>query len=332
MRDVAALAGVGVKTVSRVVNGESGVSAELSTRVLDAVELLGYRHDMAARSLRRADRRTATIGLLLDDLANPFSSALHRAVEDVAWQRGFLVFAGSSDASSERERELLRAFVSHRVDGLLLVPALFDHSTLLPERRLGAPVVFVDRLPVFLEADSVTADNRNGAATAVRHLVAYGHRHIAFLGDLHTIWTARERHAGYQEGLAAEGVAYDESLVRYDVHGLEVAERVALELLDGPDPPTAVFSGQNLITAGVVRALRRRGAQHRVALVGFDDLLLADLIDPPVTVVAQDPAGLGRAAAELLFARLEGDAAPPRQLTVPTRLVPRGSGEIPPSA
>src|ERR671935_38458 len=137
MREVAALAGVGLKTVSRVVNDEPRVSAATRSRVLAAIEQLDYRHDVNASILRRADRRTSTIGLVLEDVANPFSSALHRAVEDCARDRGVLVLAGSCDEDPARERELIGTLRDRRVDGLVVVPAGADHSYLLTELRAG---------------------------------------------------------------------------------------------------------------------------------------------------------------------------------------------------
>jgi LacI family transcriptional regulator len=329
MRDVAALASVSLKTVSRVVNQESGVSPELVRRVLDAVALLGYRHNLTASSLRRADQKTATIGLLLDDSSNPFSSELLRAIEDVAWERGTLALAGSSDEDPDRQRELLHALVSRRVDGLIAVPASGNQGSLLRERLLGRPMVLVDRPAP--EADSVTVDNRAGATRALRHLVAGGHRRVAFLGDLQSLWTATERHAGYVEGLATGGITLDQRLTVMDIRGVDAAERAVAGLLAAAEPPTALLTGQNLITIGAIHALQHLGLQHRVALVGFDDFPLADLLDPRVSVVAQDPTAIGRAAAELLFARLDGDSRPPQHVVVPTRLTARGSGEIRPA-
>src|SRR6266487_1653319 len=212
MRDVAALAGVSLKTVSRVVNQVPTVAPELAGRVLEAIKPLDYRHNLTASSLRRSDQKTATIGLLLEDVANPFSSVLHRAIEAVARSRGSLTFAGSSDEDLGTERELLLAFLAHRVDGLIVV-----------------------RPAAFLDADTVTVDNRAGAWTAVQHLAAHGHRRIAFLGDLHSIWTAAERHHGYLNGLAAAGIPPDLRLVRQDLRGIEAAERAALELLAAPE-------------------------------------------------------------------------------------------------
>lgn len=331
MRDVAAVAGVSLKTVSRVVNQEQGVSAALEGRVRDAIELLGYRPNVTASSLRRADQKTQTIGLLLEDVSNPFSSALHRAIEDVAVPRGTLVFAASADENPERERDLLLAFVSRRVDGLIVVPVGNDQTVMVRERRLGRPLVFLDRPGAVADADTVTADNRGGARAAVGHLAAHGHRRIAFLADASWIWTATERHLGYLEGLGAEGIRLDPGLVFLDVRGIDRATEVVLGLFAADNPPSAIFSAQNLITIGVVRSLQQLGRQHEIALIGFDDVLLADLLQPPVSVVAQDPATLGRTAAELLFGRLAGDRSPPRHAVVPTRLVPRGSGEIKPS-
>ncbi len=224
MREVAAAARVSIKTVSRVVNGEPGVTRRLSDRVSAAVEKVGYRHNLTASSLRRTDGRSASVGVVLEDVANPFSSALHRSIEDVAVARGVLVFAGSSDEDENRERELIAAFTSRRVDGLIILPASHDHTYLLMERRAGTAIVFVDRPPSFFDADTVLADNTEGVRRGIRHLVAHGHRRIGYLGDLHTIATAADRHRGCIEEVAAQGLEVDERLVRLDVRGTEGAE------------------------------------------------------------------------------------------------------------
>ncbi len=331
MRDVAGLAGVSLKTVSRVINGETTVAPELVTKVQRAAEVLEYRPNLTARSLRSSSGRTRTIGVLLENVANPFSSALHRAVEDVARARGVAVFAGSVDEDPHRERALAMALVSRRVDGLIVVPAGDDQSYLANEQRAGLKLVFADRPPRLLRADAVWSDNHGGAQAAVRHLLAAGHRRIAFLGDLLEIPTAEARYAGYVETLAAAGVALDQDLVRLNLHSAEAAQHATLELIAGPGP-TALFTTQNLITIGAIRALRALGHHRRVAMVGFDDIMLADLLEPAVTVVAQDPAAIGAKACEVLFERLDGDSAPARSYTIPTRLIARGSGEIPPAA
>jgi LacI family transcriptional regulator len=331
IREVAALAGVSLKTVSRVVNDEPGVSADLVARVRVAVERLGYRPNATASALRRRDGRTATIGLLLEDVGNPYSSAVHRAVEDAARGRGVVVFAASSDEDPERERDAIEVFTGRRVDGLIMMPASHDQSYLLAERRNGTAVVVIDRPPAFIDVDSVTVDNRAGAETGVRHLLDQGHRRIAYLGDLDTIATAAQREVGYRQAHVAGGVAVDGGLVRTAVRSSAAAADAVVALLDLPDPPTALFAAQNLITIGAVRALRAVGRHHEIALVGFDDFVLAELLDPAVTVVMQDPGAVGAAAAKLLFGRIDGDRTPSHHVVLPTTLVARGSGEIAPS-
>jgi LacI family transcriptional regulator, galactose operon repressor len=330
MLDVAARAGVGLKTVSRVVNSERGVSPELQARVTRAIEELDYRRDANAATLRRLGRKTQTIGLVLEDVSNPFSSALHRAVQDAARERGVLVFAGSCDEEPDRERELIGSFRDRRVDGIVVVPASHDHAYLHDERRAGTALVFVDRPASNLDADTVVSDNVGGAKQAVRHLLDHGHRRIGFLGDLLSISTARERLNGYKQALAAEGLAVEEDLIVTEVRDPEAAAQAIEAMLARPEPPTAFFTAQNLLTIGGVRALRRLGREHEIALIGFDDVSLADVLDPPVSVVAQDPQAIGRAAADQLFRRLDGDTAPAVHLVVPATLIARGSGEIRP--
>jgi LacI family transcriptional regulator len=330
MLDVAALAGVGLKTVSRVVNAERGVSPELEARVRTAIEQLNYRRDANASMLRRRGGKTQTIGLVLEDVANPFSSALHRAVEDAARERGVLLFAGSCDEDATRERELIGSFRDRRVDGIIVVPAGHDHTYLYEERRAGTALVFVDRPASHLDADSVLSDNRGGARQAVQHLLAHGHTRIAFLGDLLSISTAEERLSGYIQGLESAGIEVDDALIRTGLRHPDAAAEAARDLLALADPPTALFTGQNLLTIGGVRALRAARMERQIALIGFDDLSLADMVDPAISVVAQNPHGLGRTAAQLLFRRLDGDTSPPEHDVLPVELIARGSGEIAP--
>lgn len=330
MQHVAALAGVSLKTVSRVVNGEPGVSAELAERVREAVDRLGYRHNLAASNLRRG-RRTASIGMLVQDLGNDYCAELLRAVEATARTRRVVVISASLDEEPERERELVNGLVERRIDGLILMPATEDQSYLIPEVQAGLAVVVVDRVPRGISLDSVTADNRAGAAHAVHHLLSHGHRRIGFLGDDPSIATATARAAGYRDALAAAGLAVDPSLEVLGVRTEDQARSEVEAMLARPDPPTALFTGRNVLTVGAVRVLRARGEQHRVALVGFDDFPTADLLEPGVTCVKQAVVSEGQLAIERLLARLDGDRGPTRAEVVPTALVCRGSGEIAPS-
>ncbi len=328
MRDVAALSGVSLKTVSRVINGESGVSENLVTKVREAAERLDYQHNLGASSLRRRDGLTGTIGLMLDDISNPFSSGLHRAVEDAARERGVAVFAGSLDEEPERERELAEAFIARRVDGLIIVPTSRDQSHLAREQSNGTPIVCLDRPPRLLETDAVYTDNRSSARRAVTHLINHGHSAIAFLGDLDSIRTAVDRRAGYADAMGDAQLNVDPRLTSSNLRTAEQSARAVTALLRSEHPPTAIFASQNLLTMGAALALREAGFSHSVALVGFDDVPLRELLDPGLTVVIQDVETLGSEAARLLFRRLDGYPGPYEEIVLPAQLIPGGSGEI----
>lgn len=328
MRDVARAAGVSPMTVSRVVNGEQSVQPETAARVERAIRQLGYQRNDAARNLRRSGQPTLTLGLLVDDIANPFFSALARAVEDAARLRHYVVLIGSSHDSLQREREVVSAFCSRQVDGLIVVPAAGNHRFLADQMARGTKVVCVDRPADKLTVDSVLVDNRPATRMAVRHLLDRGHRRIGYLGDREDIWAIRERYAGFRAAFADLGLAPDQALIRHGLRSRAAAARAAAELMSLPEPPTALFASNDLTTMGVIDS----GQHASLALVGFDEFALADKLSPPISVVAQDPAAIGAAAAQLLFARISGDVSPPRELILRTRLVARGSGEIAPSA
>lgn len=332
MKNVAALAGVGTKTVSRVINGEPNVSPATAERVWNAVRALDYHVDLQAGSLRRADGRTRTLGLLVGSVDNPFAAAIHRAVEDGASARGVAVFASSLDDDPLREEDAVKAFMRRRVDGLILTTSGRSTGYLGSVREVGIPVVYVDREPVESGIDSITSDNRAGAAAATEHLVAHGHRRIALLTDRLEIQTAYERRQGFLDALGRAGIPTTSTPMITELHDEAAAQAALTRLLHSNEPPTAIFSAQNLITVGALHALREAQRQRSIALVGFDDLPLADLVEPGVTVVAQHPHQIGRLAVERLFARLEGDASPASHTVVPTTLIIRGSGEIRPPA
>ncbi|GES03707.1 LacI family transcriptional regulator [Acrocarpospora corrugata] len=328
MNDVAAAAGVALKTVSRVVNAEPGVHPATADRVRAAIDRLGYRRNDSARTLRRG--RTASIGLVIEDAADPFYSGLSRAVEDVALRHGFLMFTGSSSEDPARERELVLAFCARRVDGLVIVPAGADHQYLSPELDAGVSAVFADRPSGSgRDLDTVLCDNAGGARTGVAHLIAHGHRRVGFIADAPSIFTATQRWYGYRQALTRAGLPYDPALVAM---GPPEPARVLADvtrLLRLAEPPTALFTGNSRTTVATLRALRALTDPAElaapVALVGFDDFELADLLG--ITVVSQHPAELGRAAADLLFSRLSGNKEPAQRRELPTHLIVRGSGE-----
>ncbi len=324
LRDVAALAGVSFKTVSRVVNDEPGVSLAVADRVRAAADELGYRPNAAATALRRADGRTATFGVLLEDAGNHFFAMLLRGIEDVARERGVAVFTSSTDLDLSRERDMAAAFTARQVDALITAPTESGAEHLRRAIAQGARVVLVDRPVEGLDAPVVLVDNVSGAREGVEHLLARGHRRIGYIGRDPSIYTSRGRYAGYVDALAAAGIAVDPALVRREGATRSSARAQVEELLDLDDPPTALFTAQDLITMTAVSVLQRRGLSDRVALVGFDDFELADLLQPGITVIAQDPRRIGAIAAELAL-----DPVGSGVHLVPTQLVERGSGEIP---
>ncbi len=332
MKDVAAHAGVALKTVSRVVNGEPGVGPSTLARVEESIVALGYRRNESARQLRSG--RAGTLAMVVRDIADPFFAAIGRAVEMAAHRDGQVVMIGSTHEDPAREREVALAFCARRPDALILAPIADSQEYLHPEVAAGLPVVAIDRPAHDLLADSVLSDNAGGVRSAVDHLVRHGHRRIGYLGDDEMVFTARERVMAYRAALRDNEIVTDEALIRLAAPTAGGIQRSLDELLGpgpvpgalaGSGPVTALITANNRITAEVLRQLP--SLPSRPALVGFDDLELADLITPGLTVVAQDAEGIGRAAMELLESRLADPALPAREVRIPTRLIIRGSAE-----
>jgi LacI family transcriptional regulator len=328
LADVALEVGVSAKTVSRVLNEDGPVSAQTREQVLAAVARLGFQPNLMARNIRVGGPDT-TIGLVVPDLGNPFFGAVAGAIEDTVRERGLTLLMGSSADDPDQERALTDKFLARRVSILIVVPSVgADHSHLKPHRTAGLPVLFLDRPGVGLVTDSIVSSNRAGAQDGVAHLIAHGHRRIGFVGDLPVkLYTRRERLAGYRTALQDAGLPYDRPLV-VSAHDQRGAAAATSQLLALPDPPTALFAGNNMVALGIVAELAR-SKRKDVALVAFDDVPLAEALEPALTVVAQDPEEIGRAAATTALSRLDGDRSRARTITVPTRLIIRGSGESP---
>ena len=327
LHDVARVAGVSLITASRVVGGGPYIAAATRRRVEKAIRELGYRPNQLARTLRTGTT-SHTIGLVIEDIANPFYAGIAKAVEEVAREHRCLLITASCEENPNLEREVVGALLQRRVDGLILVPASNgNHRYLRTEARLGTPVVFADRRPVGFRADSVVLDNMGGAKLAVEHLIRQGHRRIAVVGDPPTMPTAEERRAGYQAALEIAGISYDPELVSMVSHDLDQAEQAVRRLLELPEPPTAIFALNNRNCIGTLRAVSGR----RVTIVGFDDHELFALPTNQVTVVSYDLGELGRTSVRILFERIDGDHSPTRSIVLPTYLICRGSGEVPPT-
>lgn len=326
MKDVAERAGVGIKTVSRVVNGEPNVSPTTAALVRAAVEELGFVRNDGAAMLRHG--YTSSIGLVVEDVADPFYSSLTRALEDVALEEGHLLLTSSSARQGERERASVLALCARRVDGLVLVPFAGDHGYLAPEVESGLVAVVVDRPAEGIEVDEVVVDNAGGARGAVELLLHSGHRRIAFVGDDARIWTAQERLRGYREALASAGLQVDPRLVHSAPRAGEDVRAAVRAMLTSAEPPTAFFTGNSRFTVALLREAAELGVTP--ALVGWDDFELASLLSPSISVVAQDPATLGLTAGRLLFRRLAGDTSPVERVVLPVEVIARASSAIPP--
>jgi LacI family transcriptional regulator len=326
MVDVAREAGVSVQTVSRVANEVPTVDPELAQRVAQAMRTLGYQRNRAAASLRSGDR-TATVGLIIIDLANPFYSTIAAGAAEVAQRSGSQLFTASSGWDAEKERELALDLCRRRVDGLLVVPTGQDLSYLRTEAERGTPTVFVDRPPPGMEGDSVLIDNRGGTRKAVRRLIEEGHRRIGVLTDALNRPTMRERSAGAREALAEAGLLHHARFVEVGSDLPSTARRAVREMCLGHDAPTAVFCGNNRILSGAVEAVARSPRSPQIRLAGFDDFEFASLLPYPVTVVGYDTRALGRFAAEMLFRRIREPETPVSTTMVATYLADRGLDE-----
>lgn len=325
MADVAREAEVSLKTVSRVVNGVSTVDPEMAARVRAAVVRLGFRRNSMARDLRTRST-SATIGLLIEDLANPFYAGIAAAAAQCALENDTLLITASSEEDADRERRLLLQMCERRVEGLLVVPAgsTADHVYLRPEIEMGTPAVFLDRRPTNLRVDTVLIDNAAGARSAIEHLTERGHERIGVVSDWLSIPPMAERLSAAEAALERAGVPYRPDLIRYGLHTVPDTEAAVEEMLSGPQPPTALFALNNRLTLGVLGALSRLGRQ--VDVVGFDDFETAGLMAHPLTVVSYDARAMGRIGAELLFKRIAGDTSRPKTVVIPTELVERTPG------
>jgi LacI family transcriptional regulator len=323
MADVAQLAGVSLKTVSRVVNNVPTVDPAIAGRVYAAIAELGFRRNDMARNLR-SHSTSATVGLLIEDIANPFYSTIAAAAAQTALSRQTMLIAASSEEDADRERRLLIDMCERRVDGLLVVPAGVDHTYLRAEIKMGTHVVFLDRPPTNLRADTVLIDNAQGARDAIVHLVGQGHERIGLLADSLGIYTMRERLSAAEAALEHADIRYHPHLVRDGLHDQDDIEAAVAEMLESAQPPTALFCLNNRLTLGALSALNRTASA--IPIVGFDDFETAGLMPVPVTVVSYDAREIGRIGAELLFKRIDGDQSRPKTVVIPTRLVDRARG------
>lgn len=328
LRDVARQAGVSIKTASRVLNDDPRVAAVTRAHVAQIMAELNYHPDLAARSLRRGHDQT--VGVVVDSIGDRFFAELAASVETVLDAGGYRVMVASSRRDTDREAQIVSELVQRRCAGLLVVPTGPDSLSWLRQRDLD--VVFVDRVGSYPGAQSVVVADFENARLATEHLIRHGHRRIALLSDVPTLDTTRLRHHGFRAAMADAGIAVEERLVRIDCPEAWEATQATAELLALDHPPTALISTSTRLSLGVVPALHMTGRTD-IAMVAYGDFSMASSLSPAITVIAHDPAEVGRTAAELLLARLRGAEDQPAAgavIHVPAPLIPRGSGELRP--
>jgi LacI family transcriptional regulator len=325
--DVARHAGVSSMTVSRVINESARVSPETRRRVEDAIAELGYVPSRLARGLIR--KRTGTLAVIVPDVANPFFTLIVRGAEDVARRSGYRVLLCDTRADLELEREVIEELIAHRVEGIVIAPVSDRSKPHL--RRLasfGVPFVLVDRTVPGVDCDVVLGDSAAGARRLVEHLLGLGHRRIGLVIESDEVSTARDRHRGYLDALTAGGVPADAELVVRSTVDPEGGFAGMSRLLELVEPPTAVFTVNNLVAVGAIDAARAQGLEvpADLALVCFDDIDYATRLYPFLTVMMQPAETFGTLGTQLLLERLDGRASERSRLVVlPAEFVVRRS-------
>lgn len=328
IRDVARAAGVSPMTVSRVINDSARVSTETRERVEQAIARLGYVPNHLARGLTR--RKTGTLGLIVPDFTDPFFSLILRGAERVARRSGFGVILCNTDGDLDQEGIYLEEMIAQRVEGVLVAP-VSDRSRGNLRRLVShrVPFVLIDRAIPGLECDLVQGDSVEGAREMVRHLLSLGHRRIAHVTESQDVSTARDRLRGYREALTAAGLLDEPDLVVAGAAAtIEGGHAAALALLERAPLPDAIFAVNNLAAVGVIRAIRERGMEvpDDIAVACFDDIELAAMLHPFLTVMAQPAETFGTLAVQLLLDRItERTSDRRRRVVLPADLVVRAS-------
>ncbi len=327
--DVAKKAGVSVATVSRVLNGSPLVTESARRKVLRAIKELNYQPNRAAQRLRAG--RSHVIGLIISDIQNPFFTSVVRGIEDVAYQQGYSLVLCNSDEDPEKEKLYLNVMRSEEVAGVILASASEANPQVDDLIAHNIPVVAIDRQIDDRPIDSVLAANIDGARAAVSHLIEQGHRRIGFIGLPLTRTPGKERYEGYQRALRDHQLPVSPEYVRIADAKQPGGYASTRDLLTQQAYVTALFVANNLMTLGALDAIRERGLKipDDISIIGFDDMPWANLLQPPLTAIAQPTYELGRHAAELLLSRLKERNQPVVHEHLETQLIVRGSTRPP---
>ncbi len=311
-------------TVSRVLNKSAGVTPLTAKKVQQAIDKLGYRPNEMARALRGLKSRA--IGVIVPYLSDPFFATCAHAIHTVAKQHGYSVLLTTSDEDATTEVNEALLMLQRHVEGLLITPAEAQHSQLLHSEFSKTSIVAFDRPIRSSQIDSVLVQNKTGSLRAVEHLVSHGHQRILFAGLAKGLFTVRSRYEGYRRGMEAAGLAAQSS---FGCTSREATLPVIRKAFAAEHPPTAIFASNNIVTRFVLQALGEMNLRvpDDIAIIGFDDFELADVLQPTLTVVSQPAEQVGRVAAELLFAHIRQDTVsePGQRIVLPVKLILRSS-------
>ena len=322
IKDVAEAAGVSTATVSRVLSNGLHVRPEVRERVMAAVERLGYRPNLVARSLRA--QQSNAIGLIVSDIRNPFFTSISRAVEDTAYEQGYNIILCNTDENPEKEAIYLNLMRDTSVAGIIISPTR-QTPTNFADSNLPFPTVAVDRPIPGVDADTVLLDNVDAAYRLTTHLIEQGYQRIGILGSEMT--TGLERQLGYEKALRANGLVPRSDYMKYVPPRIETGYTATLKMLDLDEPPDALFTINSLLATGALQAIRERNLTipGDIALVTFDETTWATLVQPAITLIAQPTYEIGKTAAELLLQRIADPTRSTRQVILKGQLQVRGS-------
>lgn len=327
LNDVAKKAQVSIATVSRVINNHANVNPETRLKVEQAIKALKYQPNRVAKRLRNKNASSNLLGVLIPDIQNPFYVEVLRGIEDVAYENKYALIMCNFSQDEKKEKLYLDILQSESIDGLIAAPTSEHDQKVIDLVKKGLPIVCVDRGLVGVDVDVIMVENRSGAFTAVNHLINSGYKRIAYISGLPQIPSSRQREKGYLDALGVNNIPVDRTLIKYGDSRHESGVKLCEELLDLPQPPDAIFTGNNLITLGALETIHKRGLQipADVAIIGFDDMYWSISLNPPLTAVKQPAYEIGKRAAEQLIFRINDPSRPTVSMIMKTELMLRNS-------
>jgi DNA-binding LacI/PurR family transcriptional regulator len=327
MNDIARKAGVSIATVSRVLNNNGNVNEVTRAKVQKAIKKLKYHPSRVAKRLRSKSVSSHMLGVLIPDIQNPFYVDVLRGIEEIAYNRDYAIIMCNFGQDEKKEKLYLEILQSEAIDGLIAAPARENDPLLKKMVKEGLPVVCVDRGLEDVEVDMVVVDNREGALKAVNFLIESGYKRIAYISGLPSIPTSRQREQGYRDAHLQNRLTLDEALIKHGDSKYDSGLRLCRELLNMPDPPDAIFAGNNLITLGALEIIHKMGWKipQDIAIIGFDDMVWSNSLNPPLSAVRQPALEIGKRAGELLIQRIEEPGRSCIQMILKTELMKRSS-------